>query len=143
LKFITTGIITIEMAQNAKGKVLTLPKQINKAMGKASNQMMGFNEVNWGVRCRSYVKSTKKLTNAQFDKIIKLATEYMTTTNHMVNDAEIIKIEDDKDARANIIDCESEVKSNCRSAPLFEVRHKHFTIYLEVMCRRPLGLNIL
>jgi hypothetical protein len=78
-----------------------LPKQINQAMGKASNQMMGFNGVTWGMHCQSYVKSTKKLTNAQFNKIIKLAMEYMTST---INDTKIIKIEDDKDAHADIVD---------------------------------------
>jgi len=47
LKFIAAGTITIEMVQKAKGKVPTLPKHINKAMGKASNQLTGFNEVTW------------------------------------------------------------------------------------------------
>jgi hypothetical protein len=42
LKLIASGTITIEMVQKAKGRVLTLPKQINQATGKASNQFTGF-----------------------------------------------------------------------------------------------------
>src|SRR5882724_9056957 len=105
------------MVQKAKGKVPTLPKHINKATGKASNQLMGFNEVTWGLRCRSYVKSTKKLTTSQFDKIITLAKKYMTTPC-TVESTTIIEIEEEEDACANIIDHSSgsEPESDCESS---------------------------
>src|SRR5882724_6315887 len=106
------------MVQKAKGKVPTLPKHINKAMGKASHQLTGFNEVTWGLRCRSYVKSTKKLTASRFDKIITLAKKYMTTPRTIesttVNEIE----EEEDDACANIVDCSSgsEPESDCESS---------------------------
>jgi len=37
-------------------------KQMNQAMGKASNQLMGFNEALWSAHCLSYVKLVKKLS---------------------------------------------------------------------------------
>src|SRR5882724_4017708 len=106
------------MVQKAKGKVPTLPKHINKATGKASNQLTGFNEVTWGLRCQSYVKSTKKLTASQFDKIITLSKKYMTTP-HTVESTTIIEIEEEEDnAHANIVDHSSgsEPESDCESS---------------------------
>jgi len=115
LKFIASGIITVEMVQISKGKVPMLPKKINQATGKASNHLMGFNEVTWGTYCQSYMKSTKNLSDKQFDKIIKIAMEYVMTGNCTVNDTDIIEIEDNKDAHANIVDHECGVESDCRS----------------------------
>lgn len=60
LKLVSSGTITIEMVRKAKGRIPTLPKQINQATGKASNQLTGFNELAWGARCANYVKSAKK-----------------------------------------------------------------------------------
>ena len=105
------------MVQKAKGKVPTLPKQINQAIGKVSNQSMGFNKVTWGLRCRSYVKSTKKLTASQFEKIVTLAKKYMATP--CIEPITIIEIDDDdNDVHANIIDCSSgsEPESDCESS---------------------------
>ncbi|KAI0248045.1 hypothetical protein BJV78DRAFT_850438 [Lactifluus subvellereus] len=79
LKFIAAGMITVEMVQKAKGKVPTLPKQLNPATGKASNRSTAFNEVTCGLRCRFYVKAAKKQTTSRFEKIIALAKKYMTT----------------------------------------------------------------
>ena len=110
-------MITIEMVQKAKGKVPTLPKQINQATGKASNQSMGFNEVTWGLWCQSYVKSTKKLTASQFEKIVTLAKKYMATPH--IEPMTIIEIDDDdNDVHANIIDRSSgsEPESDCESS---------------------------
>jgi hypothetical protein len=105
------------MVQKAKGKIPTLPKQINHATGKVSNQSMGFNEVTWGVRCKSYVKSAKKLTNDRFDKVVSLATEFMKVNHRLVDeDDDIIEIEEDEDIRANIIDISSsEDEAECKS----------------------------
>jgi hypothetical protein len=105
------------MVQKAKGKIPTLPKQINHATGKVSNQSMGFNEVTWGVCCKSYVKSAKKLTNDRFDKVVSLATEFMKVNHRLVDeDDDIIEIEEDEDIRANIIDISSsEDEAECKS----------------------------
>ena len=106
------------MVQKAKGKVPTLPKQVNQATGKASNQLMGFNEVTWGLQCRSYVKSTKKLTASRFEKIITLAKKYMTTPR-TVESTTVIEIDDgEDDVRANIVDRSSgsEPESDCESS---------------------------
>ena len=93
------------MVQRAKGKVPTLPKQINHATGKVSNQLTGFNEVTWGTRCKSYVKSAKKLSNTRFDEVVRLATEFMKVNHRLVDeDDDVIEIEDDEDICANIID---------------------------------------
>ena len=105
------------MVQNAKGKVPTLPKQINQATGKASNQLTGFNEVSWGVRCRSYMKSAKDLSNSRFDNIIELAQEFAKVNHRIVDDPDIIEIEDDEeDIRANIVDnaSDSEDEADCK-----------------------------
>jgi hypothetical protein len=50
------------MVKKAKGQIPTLPKQLNQATGKVSNQFTVFNEVLWGVHCSSYVKSAKRLS---------------------------------------------------------------------------------
>ena len=107
LKLISSGTITIEMVQNAKGRIPTLPKKINQATGKASYQLTVFNEASWGLRCSQYVKSTKKLAAPRFEKIISLATEY-TKVNQILEDDEIIEVlDDDDDIRANIVDISS------------------------------------
>jgi hypothetical protein len=104
LKLIASGTITIEMVRNAKGRIPALPKKINQATGKASNQLTGFNEIAWGARCSSYVKSAKKLSNSRFDRIISLSAEYMKA-NYNLEDEEVIEIaDDDDDIRANIVD---------------------------------------
>src|SRR5882724_12657721 len=106
------------MVQKAKGKVPMLPKHINKATGKASNQLMSFNEITWGLQCWSYVKLTKKLTTSRFDKIITLAKKYMMTP-HTVESTTVIEIEEEEDdACANIFDCSSgsEPESDCESS---------------------------
>ena len=104
LKLIASGTITIEMVQKAKGRVPMLPKQINQATGKASNQFTGFNEALWGTRCSSYISSAKKLSASRFDEIISLAAEYLK-----VEDDDVIEIadDDDDDIRANIVDVSS------------------------------------
>ena len=104
------------MVRNAKGKVPTLPKQINQSTGKVSNQLTGFNEVVWGKRCQSYVKSAKKLSASRFDEIITLASEFMKTTHHIIDDTDIIEIDEEEDVRANIIDISSgsEDEANCK-----------------------------
>jgi hypothetical protein len=117
LKFIASGIITIEMVQNAKGKVPTLPKQINQLTGRVSHQLMGFNEVTWGTHCKSYVKSAKKLSAIRFDEVVRLATEFTKINHHLINeDDDIIEIEEEEDIRANIIDISSgsEDEAECK-----------------------------
>ena len=108
MKLIASGTITIEIVQQSKGPVLTIPKQMNQATGKASNQLTGFNEASWGARCLSYVKSAKKLSASRFDQILVLAAEYTKAApNH--EDEEVIEILDDEDdMRANIIDHSSD-----------------------------------
>ena len=107
LKLVASGTITVEMVRNAKGRIPTLPKQLNQATGKASNQLTAFNEIAWGARCSSYVKSAKKLSNSRFDEIVSLSAEYMKA-NYNLDDDEVIEInDDDSDIRANVIDCYS------------------------------------
>lgn len=107
------------MVQDANGKVPALPKQVNQSTGKVSKQVIGFNEVTWGKRCKSYVISAKKLSSSRFDEIVGLATEFMKTIHPIMDDD--IKIEDEveEDIRANIIDVssdsEDEVNSDCKS----------------------------
>jgi tartrate dehydratase beta subunit/fumarate hydratase class I family protein len=109
LKLITSGTITIEMVQKAKGRVPMLPKQINQATGKAFNQFTGFNEASLGACCSSYVKSAKKLLASQFNEIISLAAEYLK-----VEDDNVIEITDDDDdnIHANIVDVSSGSKGD-------------------------------
>lgn len=102
LKLISSGTITIEMVQNAKGRIPSLPKKINQATGKASHQLTGFNELTWGSRCLNYVKSAKNLSATRFNEIISIAAEYMKVQSF--EDDEIIEIPDDDDIRANIVD---------------------------------------
>ena len=114
LKLVASGTITVEMVRNAKGRIPTLPKQLNQATGKASNQLTAFNEIAWGAHCSSYVKSAKKLSNSRFDEIVSLSAEYMKA-NYNLDDDEVIEIndevieinDDDSDIRANVIDCYS------------------------------------
>ena len=106
LKLIVSGRITIEIVQQSKGPVPAIPKQMNQATGKASNQLTGFNEASWGVHCLSYVKSAKKLSTSRFDQILALAAEYTKAANH--EEEEVIEIlDDDDDICANIIDLSS------------------------------------
>jgi hypothetical protein len=117
LKFIASGAITIEMVQKAKGKVPTLPKQINQSTGKVSHQLTGFNEVTWGKRCKSYVASAKKLSEARFDEVVRLATEFTKINTRLVDDDDdVIEIEDEEDIRANVIDIpsSSEDEAECK-----------------------------
>ena len=104
------------MVQKAKGRIPTLPKQLNQATGKVSNQFTVFNEASWGVRCSSYVKSAKKLSASRFDEIITMSAEYMKVSQN-IEDEDIIDIpdDDDDDIRANIIDHSSsgEDDSDC------------------------------
>lgn len=117
LKLITAGNITVEMVQNAKGKIPTLPKQINQATGKVSKQAIGFNEVTWGKRCISYVKSVKGLSPSRFNTIMELASGFIKTTNRIIDaDNEIIEIDDEEDVRANIVDISSDSDSDCKSS---------------------------
>ena len=121
LKFIAAGTITIEMVRNAKGKIPILPKQINQATGKVS-KAMGFNEVMWGKRCKSYMKSVKGLSPSRFNEIIELATAFMKTTNHIIDDdRDVIEIDDDDnhDIRANVIDISSDSDSDCKLCHIF------------------------
>jgi hypothetical protein len=123
LKFIAGGTITVEMVQNAKGKIPMLPKHINQATGKVS-KAMGFNEVMWGKRCKSYVVSVKGLSTSRFNEIVQLATAFMKTTNRIIDDdRDAIEIDDDDDhdVRANIIDIssDSETESECKSCHIF------------------------
>jgi hypothetical protein len=104
LKLIASGTLTVEMVKNSKGRVPTIPKQMNQATGKASNQVTGFNEASWGVRCSAYVKSAKKLSASRFDEILSLATEYMKAGPNHEDDDIIEIVDDDDDIRANIID---------------------------------------
>jgi hypothetical protein len=103
LKLIASGTITIEMVRKAKGRIPTLPKLINQATGKASTQLTAFNEITWGQRCFSYVKSAKKISASRFDDIISLSAEYVKV-NQNIEDEDIIEIPDDDDIRANIVD---------------------------------------
>ena len=105
------------MVQKAKGKVPTLPKQINQSMGKVSHQLTGFNEIMWGKRCKSYVASAKKLSEARFDEVVRLATEFTKINTRLVDDDnEVIKIEDEEDIHANVIDIpsSSEDEAECK-----------------------------
>ena len=105
------------MVQKAKGRIPTLPKQLNQATGKVSNQFTVFNEATWGGRCSSYVKSAKKLSASRFNEIITMSAEYMKASQN-IEDEDIIDIpddDDDDDVRANIIDHSSsgEDDSDC------------------------------
>lgn len=104
LKLISSGTITVEMVQNAKGRIPILPKKINQATGKASHQLTAFNETSWGSRCSNYVKSAKKLSTSRFEKIISLATEYMKVSQNFENNEVIEVPDDDDDIRANVVD---------------------------------------
>lgn len=105
------------MVQNAKGKVPTLPKQINQSTGKVSTQLTGFNEVAWGKRCKSYMRSAKGLSSSRFDEVVSLATEFMKTTHHIIDDDIIEVDDDDNDIHTNIIDISSssEDETECKS----------------------------
>ncbi|KIM86487.1 hypothetical protein PILCRDRAFT_4965 [Piloderma croceum F 1598] len=119
LKFIASGIITIEMVQDAKGKVPTLPKQINQSTGRVSHQLTGFNEVTWGMRCKSYVKSAKGLSATRFDEVVRLATEFTKINHGLIDeDDDIIEIEEEEDIRANIIDISSGSEDEAESSKL-------------------------
>ena len=99
------------MVEKAKGKVPTLPKQINQSTGKASHQLTGFNEVMWGKHCKSYVASAKKLSEAWFDKVVRLATEFTKINTCLIDDDDdVIEIEDKEDICANIINIPSSSK---------------------------------
>ncbi|KAF8218848.1 hypothetical protein L208DRAFT_1419320 [Tricholoma matsutake] len=113
LKLIASGIITIEMVKKAKGRIPTLPKQINQATGKVSNQFTVFNEASWGKRCSSYVKSAKNLSASRFNEIITLSAEYMKISQNL-EDEDVIEIpdDDDDDIRANIVDHSSSGKDD-------------------------------
>jgi len=87
LKFIASGIITIEMVQKAKGRVPTLPKQVNK--------------------------SAKNLSNSRFDEVVDLTVKCLKTTHHITDDTDVIEIdEEEEDVQANIIDISSGSESD-------------------------------
>jgi hypothetical protein len=122
LKLIAAGNITVEMVQNGKpGKISPLPKLINQATGKVSKQAISFNEVIWGKRCMSYVKSAKGLSSSRFDEIVEISTGFMKNTNRiMEGDHEIIEIDDEEDIRANVVDIssDSDSDSDCKSSSI-------------------------
>ena len=87
MKFIASGIITIEMVQKAKGRVPTLPKQVNKL--------------------------AKNLSNSCFDEVVDLTVKCLKTTHHITDDTDVIKIdEEEEDVQANIIDISSGSESD-------------------------------
>ena len=89
---------------NAKGRIPVLPKKINQTTGKASHQLTGFNELAWGLHCSNYVKSAKKLSEARFQEIISLVTEYKKANQNYEDDDIIEVLDDDDDICANIVD---------------------------------------
>ena len=103
------------MAQNAKGKLPTLPKQINQATSKVSKQAISFNQVTQGKCCIIYVKSAKGLSSSRFNEIMELTSGFMKTTNLIINaDHEIIEIDNEEDIRANIIGISSDSDGDCK-----------------------------
>ena len=112
-----SGVITIEMVKKAKGKVLMLPKQINQSTGKVSHQLMGF-KVTWCKCYKSYMALAKKLSEAQFDQVVRLATEFMKINTCLVDDNDdVIEIGDKEDICTNVINrpssSEDEAERKC------------------------------
>lgn len=92
------------MARESHGKVPNLTRQLNESTGKQSTLAVGFNEVTWGARCRSYAKSANNLSTDRFDEIIRLASVYMKTTSRTAKASTTDTAEFDDDIRANIVD---------------------------------------
>lgn len=67
-----------------------------------------------GAHCISCIKLTKKLSDSQFDEIIKLAVGYMKVSQ-IVNDEDVIEILNDKveDIHTNIVDDSSSEGEDC------------------------------
>jgi len=72
------------MVQKAKGRVPTLPKQVNQSTDKVLNQLTCFNEVMWGKCWESYVKLAKNLSNSHFDEVVNLTVKCLKTTHHII-----------------------------------------------------------
>ena len=101
------------MVRNAKGRIPILPKKINQATGKASHQLTSFNELAWGSCCSNYVKLAKILSEAWFQEIISLVTEYMKANQNFEDDDIIEVLDDNNDIHANIVDhCSSSEDKN-------------------------------
>ena len=102
LTLIASGTITVDMVAKAKAweRIPSLPKKVNQATGKASDQLTGFNEIPWGAYCSSYVKSAKKLSASRFDKIISLSAK----VSHVEEEDDIELPDDDDDIRAIVND---------------------------------------
>src|SRR5882724_7193870 len=93
---------------------------------------MGFNEVTWGLWCQSYIKSTKKLTTSQFDKIMTLAKKYMMTPL-TIKSTTVIEIDEEEDnTHSNVVNHSSgsEPESESESSILYSVKYWADT-YLE------------
>ena len=81
------GIITIDTINEAHGKCPVLPESINSNTGKVSTITLAFNDNNWGNVCRSFMKSTMRITQSttQFEKIEKAAKEFSKSSTHLMD----------------------------------------------------------
>jgi hypothetical protein len=83
----STGTFTIDLVQSAKSRNIILPKTLNQAMGKRSNQQTGFNDIAWGDATCSYVLSFySNINKERLGKIIAHAKEYMKKGHHTEDD---------------------------------------------------------
>lgn len=86
------------MARAARGKIITLLKTLNRSTGKDFRCQTGFSDISWGKASCNYAKSTRTLTKAKFDVIVKEAQEFVkpTRAQNRTTNAEVIDVDVDE-----------------------------------------------
>src|SRR5216684_3726813 len=99
------------------GKSGTVIKSsLNKMSGKMSMSMLSFNEANWGLATRAYVKAAHDLKPKRFLKIMETARSFLETGNTMCQQDMIMDV-DSNDICANLVKmCDDNDESNWGSS---------------------------
>jgi hypothetical protein len=133
LTLVATGMLTVTMAQAARGKVITLPQTLNLSTGKDSMCQTGFSDTAWGKASQSYAKSASALSNAKINTIVEDAWKYVnpvracnrgstatvtTETNIVGKDDEHTCLIDNLDSDLDLdTDSDSDASEVCESLP--------------------------
>ena len=144
LSLVATGTLTVAMARASKGKMVTVPRAVNRSTGTVSMQQTGFSDAAWGKATRRYAKLARSLTDAEFEAIVKHAQELMIRGCNE-DSTEAIDIDDDEDERACLVDnsssdTESKLSPSSMNSvePMTGVVHSRFTCFLVI---KPLSVT--
>jgi hypothetical protein len=112
------GAITIESIKRDKGKYLSLIRTLNATTGKESKDK-AFNEANWGVVCREYLKSINSLHAGSLASIVEKAQKFVMLSQNGVDSSGTGETEFE---RGELIDISDDGRSHFISYTITEVR---------------------